>query len=46
MESAQTHGMKSDRRGFLKIGATMGASLIAAPGIQQFKRRRMKIHEQ
>jgi aryl-alcohol dehydrogenase-like predicted oxidoreductase len=33
MESAQTHEMKSDRRGFLKIGATMGASLIAAPGL-------------
>lgn len=31
MELEQNHEMKSDRRGFLKIGATMGASLIAAP---------------
>jgi aryl-alcohol dehydrogenase-like predicted oxidoreductase len=37
MESAQTHEMKSDRRGFLKIGATMGASLIAAPGLSNSK---------
>lgn len=42
LEENQNNEMKSDRRGFLKFGATAGASLIVTPGFSNSSKRHVE----